>query len=138
MNCGRYSPMVIVSERKSFFYLIEIFNIVFRVYSDRNTQLSMKSSHVLLSSSVGVPQLKKHQGLPRPFEIVNDLEEDYKPRYKSDYFAQDGKVRPPRYVADKLGNHFVSIKVDESFIKRLYLSPSRSELVFKVTFELIG
>ena len=44
-------------------------------------------------------------------EIVHDLEETYRPRYKSDYFGQNGKHRKPRYVADRLNNHYLSIKV---------------------------
>jgi len=73
--------------------------------------MSSKSNHVLLSGSVGVTMPKKLKDSSHRIEIVNDLEANYKPRYKSDYFSQDGNVRKPRYVADQLGNHYVTIKV---------------------------
>jgi hypothetical protein len=44
-------------------------------------------------------------------EIIGGFEESYKPRYKSDYFAQNGKIRSPRYVADAKGNHYITMKV---------------------------
>jgi hypothetical protein len=49
-------------------------------------------------------------------EIVHDLEEKYRPRYKSDYFAQNGKNRKPRYVTDRSGNHYVTLKVTPIFL----------------------
>jgi hypothetical protein len=73
--------------------------------------MSSKSNHILLSQSVGVTMPKKTKDSSHQIEIVNDLEPYYKPRYKSDYFSQDGKIRKPRYVADQLGNHYVPIKV---------------------------
>jgi len=54
---------------------------------------------------------KKKKDSSNRVEIVNGLETNYKPRYKSDYLSQDGTIRSPRYVADELGNHFVLLKV---------------------------
>jgi hypothetical protein len=133
--------MILVS-KINFLNSISILNIVFRIYSGINPQLSLKSNYVMLSSSVGVTMPKKFERTSCPIQI-SDLEHDYKARYKSDYFSQDGKVRPPRYVADRSGNHFVSIKVRElkqkfSFIYYLYLLFCSSHRVPKVIFESIG
>jgi len=92
-------------------FYINLYNIVFRVSSDENTQISSEANHILLSQSVGVTMPKKDKDSSNEIEIVNGLELNYKPRYKSDYFSQDGTIRKPRYVADELGNHYVSIKV---------------------------
>ncbi len=106
-------------------------------------QSSLQSNHVILSQSVGVTLPKKFESTSRSIEVVNELELEYKARYKSDYFSQDGKNRPPRYVADQLNNHFVSIRVREfkqkfPFIYYLYLSLCSSHRVPKVMFESIG
>jgi len=58
---------------------------------------------------VGVPQkavISSHK-----IAIVFELEEFFRARYKSDYFGQNGKSRKPRYVADRHGNHFITLKV---------------------------
>ncbi|UJR34769.1 hypothetical protein I4U23_027548 [Adineta vaga] len=52
-------------------------------------------------------------------EIVNDLEEIYRPRYKSDYFSQNGRIRKPRYVADRVGNHYVTLKMTSNIQGRV-------------------
>jgi hypothetical protein len=96
---------------KFFLFVTNFYNIVFHVHPDENTQMSTKSNDVLLSSSVGVTMPKNPKGSSYPLEVVNDLEVNYKPRYKSDYFSQDGTVRKPRYVADRFGHHYVTIKV---------------------------
>lgn len=44
-------------------------------------------------------------------QLVHQLEDTYRARYKSDYFPQKGEPRRPRYVADNRGNHFVSLQV---------------------------
>ncbi|CAF4408999.1 unnamed protein product, partial [Adineta steineri] len=79
----------------------------------KGEKIYSNTKQVALSQSVGVGQT---QNIPKPSQklsIVHDLEESFRPRYKSDYFAQNGKNRKPRYVADRIGNHFVTIKVRE-------------------------
>jgi hypothetical protein len=49
--------------------------------------------------------------LPKKLNIVYALEESFRLRYKSDYFSTDGKKRPPRYVADRHGRHYITLKV---------------------------
>jgi hypothetical protein len=61
-----------------------------------------------LSNSVAVTVPSPHQ-----LQLVYGLEDVYRPRYKSDYFPQTGKVRHPRYVADKYGNHYVTLKMPQ-------------------------
>jgi hypothetical protein len=100
-----------VSEIKLLLFNLNLHNIDFYIYLGEKTQVVLKSSHVPLSRSVGVTMPKKLQDPSHQIEIVHDLEPNYKPRYKSDYFSQDGTVRQPRYVADTLGNHVVQIKV---------------------------
>jgi hypothetical protein len=70
---------------------------------------------------VGVPQRSLKSS--HKIEIVNELEEKYRPRYKSDYFAQNGTQRKPRYVADRHGNHYITVKVMPTLLTlRSYLS----------------
>ncbi|UJR25781.1 hypothetical protein I4U23_007134 [Adineta vaga] len=67
---------------------------------------------ILLSQcvDVGQPQINmKEQS--HAIAIVHDLEECFRARYKSDYFAQNGRKRKPRYIMDALGNHFVTVQV---------------------------
>jgi NAD-dependent DNA ligase len=85
--------------------------MVFHVRLDGNKQAKSKSNNISLSQSVGVTIPKKVKNASHSIEIVHDLERTYKPRYKSDYFSQDGMVRKPRYVADQNENHFVTLKV---------------------------
>lgn len=44
-------------------------------------------------------------------QIVNDLQETYRPRYKFDYFTAAAPTGRLCYVADRLGNRYVSLKV---------------------------
>ncbi|CAF3787478.1 unnamed protein product [Adineta steineri] len=77
----------------------------------KGEKIYSNTKQVALSQSVGVGQT---QNIPKPSQKISipyDLEESFRPRYKSDYFAQNGKNRKPRYVADRIGNHFVTIKV---------------------------
>ncbi len=101
---------------------------------DIKREPSSQSGYVILSESVGVTLPKKFGNTSGPIQIVHDLEVNYKPRYKSDYFSQHGNIRPPRYVADRLNNHYVSIRVIElqqnlSFIYYLCLLFCRSHWV---------
>ncbi|CAF4396285.1 unnamed protein product, partial [Rotaria sordida] len=64
--------------------------------------MKSRSNSIPLSESVGVTMPKQSQNLSHRIEIVHDLEIGYKPRYKSDYFSQDGTIRKPRYVADRI------------------------------------
>jgi hypothetical protein len=63
---------------------------------------------ILLSKSVAVT-------LPTPnqLHLAYPLEDTYRARYKSDYFPQSGTVRRPRYVADNVGNHCITLQVKE-------------------------
>lgn len=90
---------------------------LFYFYSDEIANASSKSKHVPLSSSVAVPVLKPTQYSSSQIQVVHALEETFKPRYKSDYFSQDGTIRKPRYVADQKGNHYVSLRVISSLNK---------------------
>ncbi|CAF2313106.1 unnamed protein product [Rotaria sp. Silwood2] len=80
-------------------------------FIDKNTYVKSKSTSIPLSKSVGVTIPKQSLNSLHQIDIVHDLELSYKPRYKSDYFSQDGTIRKPRYVADRIGNHFVTINV---------------------------
>lgn len=62
---------------------------------------------IALSASVAVSVPTPHQ-----LQIVHPLEDTYRARYKSDYFPQKGSPRRPRYVADSVGNHFVTLQVN--------------------------
>ena len=64
-------------------------------------------SSIELSTSVAVTV-----PTPNQLKIVYQLEDTYRARYKSDYFPQSGSFRRPRYVADKGGNHYVTIQVE--------------------------
>lgn len=81
----------------------------------------MKSNKIPieLSSSVGVGIPQRLSKPIHKIDIMHDLEEQYRPRYKSDYFAQNGRTRKPRYVTDRQGNHYVSLKV-KSILLTLY------------------
>ena len=48
---------------------------------------------------------------PYYIELIGPLEASYRARYKSDYFANNGIVRKPRYVADHNGHHYIPLKV---------------------------
>ena len=77
---------------------------------------------ILLSDSVAVgqPIRSAHR-----IELVYPLEKTYRPRYKSDYFAQNGLKRKPRYVADQHQNHYVTLKVrqrNKTFISSCFVS----------------
>lgn len=95
-----------------FLFNIKLLNYTFvHIHLEVNLEPVLKTSPVPLSNSVGITIPKQGQSLPRPIEIVHDLELEFKGRYKSDYFSQEGTVRKPRYVADRDGNHCVTLKV---------------------------
>lgn len=95
---------------------------------------------IFLSTSVGIGESQAFFGPAPKIEIAYDLEETYRPRYKSDYFAQNGRNRKPRYVTDRLGNHYVTLKVISTFVQKLIRIKrcSRYLLAFAVKFESIG
>jgi hypothetical protein len=64
-----------------------------------------------LSSSVGVGLPQRLLKRSYKIEIVYELEAKFRPRYKSDYFGQNGKKRRPRYVTDRNGKHCITLKV---------------------------
>lgn len=92
--------------------------MIFRVYSGKITQPSNQLNPLPLSSSVAVPQQRRDLNIPRPIQIAYELEQDFKARYKTDYYSQDGQIRSPRYVADRHGNHFITLKVKS--IREIY------------------
>jgi hypothetical protein len=72
-------------------------------------KLPTRNAHaqpIALSASVAVSVPTPHQ-----LQIVHPLEDTYRARYKSDYFPQKGSPRRPRYVADSVGNHFVTLQL---------------------------
>ncbi|CAF4015669.1 unnamed protein product [Rotaria sordida] len=89
--------------------------IPFKKLIRENTRMKSRSNSIPLSESVGVTMPKQTQNLSHRIEIVHDLEIGYKPRYKSDYFSQDGTIRKPRYVADRI----VLIKAKQEELKSL-------------------
>jgi len=78
---------------------------------EKNKKVKSNKKPILLSSSVGVGIPQRSLKSSHKIEIVNDLEEKYRPRYKSDYFGQNGITRKPRYVTDRQGNHYVTLKI---------------------------
>jgi hypothetical protein len=83
---------------------------------EKEKKLKSNTKQIELSQSVGVglPQ-KIVKSSSQKINIVYDLEEFFRARYKSDYFAQNGKSRKPRYVADRHGNHYITLKVIKKF-----------------------
>jgi hypothetical protein len=84
------------------FYLIKI---------EKNKKVQSNRKQIPLSQSVGVGPLQNLSKRSPKIIVVYPLEELFRPRYKSDYYTQNGKVRRPRYVADRVGNHFITLKV---------------------------
>ena len=68
-------------------------------------------SFVTLSESVDISAPTHLFLVSHRINIKYDLEETYRGRYKSDYFGMNGKNRKPRYVADREGNHFITLEV---------------------------
>ena len=75
--------------------------------------MQSNTKQIELSQSVGVGQPHQFGKPSHRIQIMYELEESFRPRYKSDYFAQNGKKRRPRYVADRHDNHFITLKVIE-------------------------
>ncbi|CAM4745562.1 unnamed protein product [Rotaria magnacalcarata] len=93
--------------------------------SDHSLQTSRQSVEKLpakdhLDSSI---ELSKSVAVtvptPNQLKIVYQLEDTYRARYKSDYFPQNGSCRRPRYVADKEGNHYVTIQMPSGYKRDL-------------------
>ncbi|CAF1022742.1 unnamed protein product [Adineta steineri] len=80
---------------------------------EKNKKVRTQKKAILLSSSVGVGQPKQSSNPSNKIKLVHDLEEKYRPRYKSDYFANNGTTRKPRYVTDRDGNHYISLQVPQ-------------------------
>ena len=76
---------------------------------------------ILLSDSTMVGSMLRSM---YKVEIVHPLETFYRPRYKSDYFAQNGLKRKPRYDADRFNNHYITLKVREKVLLNI-LAPTR-------------
>jgi hypothetical protein len=83
--------------------------IAFLLGNDKKSQSS--TNPIELSQSVGVGLPQKIMKASHKVHIMYPLELFFRPRYKSDYFAQNGKSRKPRYVADRHGNHFITLQV---------------------------
>jgi hypothetical protein len=71
---------------------------------------SSNDQSILLGQTVAVTVLT-----PNQLSLVHALEDTYRARYKSDYFPQKGEVRRPRYVADNVGNHFVTLQMPAQY-----------------------
>jgi hypothetical protein len=84
-------------------------------FLEKEKKLPSNGKQIELSQSVGVGLPQRALKHLHKIEIVYPLEMTYRPRYKSDYFAQSGKSRKPRYVADRTGNHFITLRVREIF-----------------------
>ncbi|CAF1348688.1 unnamed protein product [Adineta steineri] len=84
---------------------------LFKQSTFQNTQVQSETNPIPLSQSIQVTLPKKPKDPLHKIRIVYDLEETHRPRYKSDCFSQDGTVRKPRYVADQMGNHFVTLEI---------------------------
>jgi hypothetical protein len=95
-----------VFSRKKKFFLVFL-KFVLLVLPTKN----LNDQSILLSKSVAVTV-----PTPNQLQLVHPLEDTYRARYKSDYFPQKGPVRRPRYVADNVGNHFVTLQVKEKKI----------------------
>ncbi|CAF3366247.1 unnamed protein product [Rotaria socialis] len=78
---------------------------------DTMKEQESNTKQIDLSPSVGVRQNQISVKSSPKIQICYPLEQYYRPRYKSDYFTHDGKIRRPRYVADGAGNHFVALQV---------------------------
>lgn len=79
---------------------------------------NIQKAPVPLSDSVAVgvpPNLFKQS---HSIQVKFELEESFRPRYKSDYFGMNGKTRKPRYVADRKGNHFITLNVSLLHMKK--------------------
>jgi hypothetical protein len=83
-------------------------NVRFYIDSFLVPTRSSNDQSILLSQSVAVTV-----PTPNQLSLVHALEDTYRARYKSDYFPQKGEVRRPRYVADNVGNHFVTLQGTE-------------------------
>ena len=72
---------------------------------------------------------KVHHGitLSHKIAIVRKLEKYFRLRYKSDYFSQYGRKRKPRYVADELKNHFITLEVRRKY-EEIFSKPFQFEL----------
>jgi hypothetical protein len=79
-------------------------NLQFSLPSSVRTHPNTLSIPLSQSVSVGLP-------MSSALQLVHPLEATYRARYKSDYFPQSGIVRSPRYVADHLGNHCITLQV---------------------------
>lgn len=86
--------------------MIDVFVVV-----DSSTKTVPQEAILPFSGSVDIGKVTISMREPQKIELVHDLEEFYRPRYKSDYFGQNGKIRKPRYVTDRLGNHYISLRV---------------------------
>jgi hypothetical protein len=90
--------------------------LFYNIHVEKNRKAKSSKKSILLSSSVGVGVPQRPLKSTHTIEIVNELEEKYRPRYKSDYFAQNGTTRKPRYVTDRHDNHYVTLKVKSTFL----------------------
>ncbi|CAF2464855.1 unnamed protein product [Rotaria sp. Silwood2] len=81
----------------------------FTIDEKKNVKSNKKQIPLSSSVDIGVPKVLLNSS--QKIELVYELEETFRPRYKSDYFAQSGKTRKPRYVADRHNNHYISLRV---------------------------
>ena len=101
-------------------FFFRCFVIIFRLCLGHTPQVSAQQNDVPLSQSVAVPRTKQELTTTPAIEIVHELEETYKPRYKTDNLSQGKVIRSPRYVTDRYGNHYITLKV--TLITSMYSS----------------
>ncbi|CAF1369350.1 unnamed protein product [Rotaria magnacalcarata] len=105
-------PVVSNSTLESYQNLLFVDDLPFHT-NDQNENVKSHKEPILLSTSVDVGVPQRSSQYSHKIEIVHELEEKFRPRYKSDYFAQNGTKRKPRYVADRFGNHYIMLRVPQ-------------------------
>ncbi|CAF0855966.1 unnamed protein product [Adineta ricciae] len=90
---------------------------------EKSTNASLGQA-ISLSNSVAVTDLASN-----PLKLLHPLESTYRPRYKSDYFPQNGIVRRPRYVTDDHENHYVTLIMPHEYNRDLKTEYVRIALI---------
>lgn len=80
------------------------------IYLGDHPKPSIPLNYVPLSQSA-IPQIEQKLDTTPAIQLIYELEEEYKPRYKTDNLSQGKVVRSPRYVSDRNDNHCVTLKV---------------------------
>ncbi|CAF1612074.1 unnamed protein product [Adineta ricciae] len=96
---------------------------ILRSTVEKTTNASLGQA-ISLSNSVAVTDLASN-----PLKLRYPLESTYRPRYKSDYFPQNGIVRRPRYVSDAEENHYVTLIMPHEYNRDLKTEYVRIALI---------